>query len=80
MRTTKVGTITGSASPLARQQINTKIEAMVEAGQTDGNYTDSVVDTMTYYERNWTTLADAQEWINFMPTLDTPPASAVILP
>jgi hypothetical protein len=46
----------------------------------NGTYTDSVVDTITYYERIWTTLADAQEWINFVPTLDTPPASAVILP
>jgi flagellar biosynthesis regulator FlaF len=78
--TTKVGMITGTASALTLEQINTKIAAMVAAGQTNGNYTDSVVDTITYYERIWTTLPDAQEWIDFVATLDTPPQSAVILP
>jgi hypothetical protein len=35
---------------------------------------------MSYWERNWTTLADAQEWIDFSATWDTPPVTAEILP
>jgi hypothetical protein len=80
MRTTRIGAVTGSVSTTTKQQINAKIEVMVAAGQTDGLSSDSIVDNMSYWERNWTTLADAQEWIDFSATWDTPPVTAEILP
>lgn len=71
MSMTKLTVITWASDPMANEKLNTerwaKIVEMQSAGKTDGWYTESAPNT---YQRDWLDEATAQEYIDFMMTLD----------
>ena len=53
-----------------------KINVMVSQGKTDGLHQTNSLETTYVVTRVWNTLADAQEWINFVNSYS--PVSAVV--
>jgi methionine synthase II (cobalamin-independent) len=57
------------------QIIADKLNSLVAAGVTTGLF--STVDTEV--QRTWTTQESAQDWIDFLNSLENPPGSAVVV-
>ena len=59
------------------EQMNNKIAEMVAQGKTNGTYTSNWINQYPnppmICSRPWTTVADAQEWIDFCNSLPTLP-------
>ena len=55
--------------------IDEKVSEMVSPGKTDGIMTEmpSPVPTVRLRSRKWTTLESAQEWMDYLNSLNNPP-------
>ena len=76
MTTTNVEWAPGQPSEEESAQIRDKAAEMASQGKTDNNPTTTQVGDDIIYQRTWTTVTDAEEWVTFVEQFN--PVSATI--